>query len=1521
MIKVAGQDIIQVTLEELTSSIDTLKTTNYHEVEEYREHLNHLDVVRLAASSLIQTDTVRSIGSSENLIQYKMDMSKLMQFTCLICIWEDMAGVLLSYTTDMRISLESQKQCYKSLRDMVRYSLNDTQLFSVMFRKLEYTFLRIDNPAQNNIDSDNSELVGDLGKRWNNNRDCSFDIVSNNMQYWNNNDIKKLKLALQREKRVLCVEQLAIKCYTFWRQLIPTDIGDEESKAMSFQIGDRLIFLQRVSCELVRGIEVLFRIISCLENGRLNSFEKIAFDVIGSAFVLIELVNRILKKKSTIPNKIIEFVWLVLAIEPNQQLLTNIHDLLHKVIPKFVKRELGFNSGNSLEELIDFILFYCTRCIQQDKMDICNEVTSLYKSVIDMSRNSLHCTFISECFRFAAFSMKSSIHDSADILAVITKITNKLFHPSDRYRSTTIKLLVNLCTEICLAGENPVSYLQLLIDVVAPIEICKCSQGLTRLVRDFVIAVTIKLNRNCISIHDTIRILVPSVSQIVNQLNRIPKITRALLTVECCTKLITHVSSIHDFEILLCHGLLLIQHVVPDELTIQKASCFFKKLINRFLNRKDTYLLQLAYITYEKFIKQFQTEYVEINTLFYYLLTEAPLAKISHIYHACQSPILENKRLSGLRSIFYLRAMEPVILKIFADISTALCFMQNNKYQSLSYPMEDLMYSFVADILEVIQAEQTEIHIWNHLYERVMQVSFIFIGTADAELDNSNCYKGDLLHLLDVEMPVQLRQLIVTIMKRIIYLDMDGYSQLQSKLAQLMVNSMYLNKNTQKKSENDHLQFNMVNVLESIQENLLVDKFNQNTIKKLISSGYSSKLFKYNIQQQAQTYSHHIATNEQKQNTFILSHYREFQHIIKTLHIGVYWFSHNKVYVHDIFKGELSPELFQDRLRYAKMYLFKFVNKGKKYSQHLKAIQALEQERNYKHNLKSKNLINSRHTLTITLLTQFYHTLISSSDTIDHSIRPLGAHNEIPLEIAIRQDRGIVSIRDSYSNIEVEICEVIFMSEGMYVMESQTNGEGINTTQVWCQLFAKLLTTDHLVPSIILPKGNPNMNTWVYVNKSIRRESINSNLTWSPYYSYEWITYYPKLPNKVHAMEDIVLHPGYKVYTGGLAQRMTPVWRRRTDLVGILFYHVLTTLSQKYLTSVYCNYSDYIYSFLKDYLNDPDDQKYNKLNTDLEGEILIIVHKWILSVNIEKLFQKDSKSFFELKYFLDAHSATSIKKYKDVRAEIKIRILDSFHIFVLNELPFEIQKASILWIEQLDENLWLETERLEEPFRYLINQTEQGLKFFPGVVSFFLPQYRDRSSIPITADVLTPDKISGYVVGKVIELNLSYDVLNNDRTRNNQLDGKSVETFEMWGSWVGPKYRRLGIAVDMYRYTFKVLPTQYLTVDMNEGVQWKCAINAKIGSLFIWLGIVDYIMDNIVAKEVASRWNFYLGGADRNFQRYLLNNKFMKPLVYIDTAMNYCNKKYARWRRKKSVKFMYIWVIIVILLLILLLIM
>ena len=123
MVEEPDKDTIYVSLEQLTSSLDILNNRSYHEVEEYRQEINYLDIVVLAVSELTQTEATRSIGSADKMIKYRMERYRFVQFSSLISIWEDMICVLIHYTTDMSVSPDSQKQCYKCLLEKTPASL------------------------------------------------------------------------------------------------------------------------------------------------------------------------------------------------------------------------------------------------------------------------------------------------------------------------------------------------------------------------------------------------------------------------------------------------------------------------------------------------------------------------------------------------------------------------------------------------------------------------------------------------------------------------------------------------------------------------------------------------------------------------------------------------------------------------------------------------------------------------------------------------------------------------------------------------------------------------------------------------------------------------------------------------------------------------------------------------------------------------------------------------------------------------------------------------------------------------------------------------------------------------------------------------------------------------------------------------------------------------------------------------------------------------------------------------------
>ena len=798
---------------------------------------------------------------------------------------------------------------------------------------------------------------------------------------------------------------------------------------------------------------------------------------------------------------------------------------------------------------------------------------------------------------------------------------------------------------------------------------------------------------NCISIQDILHVMIPSISQLMSERGRtLSHLNKVRLIIDCSSVLITNIRSIHDFRMLLDYALSLIDFTLPREGGVKQINLFFRKVSVRFLMSKSAYLFQFAQTSVERLTSHSPKDSVSIRALFYHLLTEGSLAKISFIYLACQKYVFDNELVAPLHTILYNKAYPLEIFGMFADIATALCFIHENEFSNSSQnkclePFEYLFRNLVREIFEKINSEDMSQNCWQDLYDKAMLSVFFSLAIKEESLlDESRVDKHDLYFLLNDCTPLVLRQLIVSITKRILYMHMGMYSPLKRNVIQLLLRAIYRNTNVLNSTvtaTHSGRAIDTGKVLENIQLCISEDAFNRKTVEILVKSGYSRDISRYNLQLQVQV-SERKGAALGKVDRYTPSQYKEYEYLLKSFYVSALWFSHSKVLVCDLFNGELSPQQIETRLRYTKMHLLRWINKRFIPAYHLKAVQILENERNSLQTNSQRN--KDRNRLTITLLTQFPETLLSCSDTVLHSFLEFGAHNEVPLEIAIRQDRALVSIRDSRSNEEIETCQVIFMREGLYVTESTTKRTGVATASAWCQLFTKLLTTERLVPSIILPRGHPNTDTWSYLNGMVQTECFSSHLTWCLFYSHEWVTHYANIPKKVHAMNDIVLHPGFRD-SKGMCQSMTPVWCAQTDIVGVVLAQVFRQLSKKYLSSVYCRYSGYIYSLVSghlvpnDNINVPIDPPNIYFPAFLGEDVMRAVNNWILSTNLDELFVSNRKIFLELKGFLDRYSEE--KKYKHVRAEIRRIIADSFHFFTISDLPIEIQKASMLWIEQV----------------------------------------------------------------------------------------------------------------------------------------------------------------------------------------------------------------------------------------------
>lgn len=62
----------------------------------------------------------------------------------------------------------------------------------------------------------------------------------------------------------------------------------------------------------------------------------------------------------------------------------------------------------------------------------------------------------------------------------------------------------------------------------------------------------------------------------------------------------------------------------------------------------------------------------------------------------------------------------------------------------------------------------------------------------------------------------------------------------------------------------------------------------------------------------------------------------------------------------------------------------------------------------------------------------------------------------------------------------------MYATSGAYVFKAYTNGHPYDTSQVWIEVFTKILQDpEPLIPALIIPKSFPNQRTWDALRRCI----------------------------------------------------------------------------------------------------------------------------------------------------------------------------------------------------------------------------------------------------------------------------------------------------------------------------------------------------------------------------------------------------------------------------------------------------
>jgi len=157
----------------------------------------------------------------------------------------------------------------------------------------------------------------------------------------------------------------------------------------------------------------------------------------------------------------------------------------------------------------------------------------------------------------------------------------------------------------------------------------------------------------------------------------------------------------------------------------------------------------------------------------------------------------------------------------------------------------------------------------------------------------------------------------------------------------------------------------------------------------------------------------------------------------------------------------------------------------------------------------------------------FFDTVQCFAESIEGCYSPVGSHVEKPLEIALRVNSHVWSIRDGENKTELENCEVLLTDQGSLVYKAYTNGHKLDTSLVWCQIFVKLWQA-RLLPAIIVPFDHPNPKTFAILRRYVAGEPASVLLSYPSDWLDDFSSYYDGKPVKTVSLGMQIVFGGFE---------------------------------------------------------------------------------------------------------------------------------------------------------------------------------------------------------------------------------------------------------------------------------------------------------------------------------------------------------------------------------------------------------
>jgi hypothetical protein len=496
---------------------------------------------------------------------------------------------------------------------------------------------------------------------------------------------------------------------------------------------------------------------------------------------------------------------------------------------------------------------------------------------------------------------------------------------------------------------------------------------------------------------------------------------------------------------------------------------------------------------------------------------------------------------------------------------------------------------------------------------------------------------------------------------------------------------------------------------------------------------------------------------------------------------------------------------------------------------------------------------------------RFFNTVQCFSESIEGCYSPVGSHTEKPLEIALRVNSQVWSVRDADNKTELENCEVLLTDQGALVYKAYTNGHKFDTSLVWSQVFVKVLQSG-LFPALIIPFDHPNPKTFAILRRYVAGELASVLLSYRADWLDDFSSYYDSKPTKTVLDKDLVLtkdnihqlalflgmanaEDEKSLKSEALSPKLPSIKSKNLDLSGAIFQLVLKELRNaaslhiKSLNFLGREISRYISTLVETGASDAallsvgfdverwkqkfkskdgdiPELKLNRDNSEIQKEImdglLEVIHhctrSFVLQTDLEDLLINDRQQFFDLQKFLQllvSRSSSFIpesvlrQRYAQVK-EIQTRTTE---VIPITSCSISVQEEIMRWIFRNEDRVWRfrggrpGLETVNDFLRFTYG-APKGTAPFPGLIA--VPSYClvGKDYDASLLEIMKKDLIVAYCTGEYF--------CKQDRHKRFEQDTKLEldwvdNKFEFVAAWVDERFNGLNLAVEMYYEGMKLL--------------------------------------------------------------------------------------------------------------------